>query len=76
MVFGVDSHIYVRHFTKIYTITLLISYLYFFSKLYIIISQGFQRLLIRMNSNIYMVSKRFAGPTNKLQGIWRGFNNL
>ena len=26
-------------------------------------SQGFQRLLIRMNSNIYIVSKRFAGPT-------------
>ena len=30
---------------------------------YIIISQGFQRLLIRMNSNIYSVYKRFAGPT-------------
>ena len=31
---------------------------------YIIISQGFQRLLIRMNLNIYRVSKRFSGPTN------------
>ena len=29
----------------------------------IIISQGSQRLLIRMNSNIYRVSKRFAGLT-------------
>ena len=27
-------------------------------------SQGFRRLLIRMNSNIYSVSKRFAGPTH------------
>ena len=31
---------------------------------YIIISQGFQRLLIRMSSKIYRVSKRFAGPAN------------
>ena len=31
---------------------------------HIIISQGFQRLLIRMHSNIYSVFKHFAGWTN------------